>query len=104
MRASGTSAVVEVDAVPLLDGARELCEAGCSPGGTDRNLAWCEGALHGGDELARKLLADPQTSGGLLFGVAPSEADAAVSALQQADHRAAVVGRVEAGDGTVRLA
>jgi selenide,water dikinase len=103
LRASGASAVIDADAVPLLDGARELCAAGASPGGTARNLAWCGSAVDGGDELTRNLLADPQTSGGLLFGVAPSEVDGALAALAAAGHTAAAIGRVEPGTGTVRL-
>jgi selenide,water dikinase len=104
MAASKASAVLDVEAVPLLHGARALCEAGCSPGGTERNLAWCGEAVVGGDHLWRRLLADPQTSGGLLFGVAPSEAEGAVMALRQAGADAAAIGRIEPGDGTVRLA
>ncbi|WP_405764479.1 selenide, water dikinase SelD [Actinacidiphila glaucinigra] len=67
-RASGVSAVVHASAVPYLDGAREAAEAGYVSGGTRRNLAWV--APHtdfgGADELTRLLLADAQTSGGLL--------------------------------------
>ncbi|MFI2301502.1 selenide, water dikinase SelD [Actinacidiphila glaucinigra] len=67
-RASGVSAVVHASAVPYLDGAREAAEAGHISGGTRRNLAWV--APHtdfgGADELTRLLLADAQTSGGLL--------------------------------------
>lgn len=67
-RASGVSAVVHASAVPYLDGAREAAEAGHVSGGTRRNLAWV--APHtdfgGADELTRLLLADAQTSGGLL--------------------------------------
>jgi selenide,water dikinase len=103
MAASGAAAVLDVDAVPLLDGARALCEAGCSPGGTAKNLAWCGDVVLGGNDLTCRLLADPQTSGGLLFGVAPSEAEDAVTALRRAGAHAAAIGRVEAGDGTVRL-
>jgi selenide,water dikinase len=103
MRASDRAAVVDTDAVPMLAGARELCEAGCSPGGTARNLAWCGDAVDGGDDLERMLLADPQTSGGLLFGVSPAGADRAVAALRALGHDAAAIGRVETGDGTVRL-
>jgi selenide, water dikinase len=104
MRASGTDAIVEAGAVPLLDGARELCAAGAVPGGTGRNLAWLSGSIDGEvDALTLDLLADPQTSGGLLFGVSPSEAEGAVRALAAAGHRGAVVGRVVEGDGRVSV-
>jgi selenide,water dikinase len=67
MRASGTSAVVDAAAVPYLDGARESLADGFVPGGSRRNLDWVRGHLDAAvsdDELV--LLADAQTSGGLL--------------------------------------
>ncbi len=66
-RASGVSAVVDAAAVPYLDGARESLAAGFVPGGSRRNLDWVRPHLHAtvdDDELV--LLADAQTSGGLL--------------------------------------
>jgi selenide, water dikinase len=71
VRASGTSAVVEVAAVPLLEGARVLAHEGMIPGGTRRNLESVSAMLDpgGSDEVDRILLADAQTSGGLLVAV-----------------------------------
>jgi selenide,water dikinase len=68
-RASGVSAVVDAAAVPYLPGARESYAAGYVPGGSRRNLDWVRPHLAVGagiteDELV--LLADAQTSGGLL--------------------------------------
>ena len=70
LRASGVAAVVDVAAVPLLDGAAAALAAGHCPGGTRRNLDWVGPSLAvgsgiGEDELL--LLADAQTSGGLLL-------------------------------------
>ncbi|MET8947237.1 selenide, water dikinase SelD [Streptomyces sp. NPDC004542] len=67
-RASGVTAVVETAAVPLLDGAREAVRAGYVSGGTRRNLEWVAPFTDFGDTDAdtRLLLADAQTSGGLL--------------------------------------
>jgi selenide,water dikinase len=67
-RASGVSAVIDHAAVPYVEGARAAAAAGYMPGGSRRNLDWVrphtdEGPL-GEDELL--LLADAQTSGGLL--------------------------------------
>jgi selenide,water dikinase len=67
MRASGTTAVVDAASVPYLDGAREALRDGYVSGGTRRNLDWVRPDLSsavGPDELL--LLADAQTSGGLL--------------------------------------
>ena len=66
-RASGVTAVVDAAAVPYLAGARESLAAGFLPGGSRRNLDWVRPHLSSDlpeDELV--LLADAQTSGGLL--------------------------------------
>ena len=66
-RASGVSAVVDSAAVPYIDGARQSLAAGYVPGGSRRNLDWVRPHLRSDvvdDELV--LLADAQTSGGLL--------------------------------------
>jgi selenide, water dikinase len=67
-RASGVTAVVDTAAVPYLDGSRESAAEGYVPGGSRRNLDWVRPALATGgyDELELLLLADAQTSGGLL--------------------------------------
>ncbi len=66
-RASGVTAVVEAGAVPYLDGAREALRDGFVSGGTRRNLDWVRPHLASGvGEDALLLLADAQTSGGLL--------------------------------------
>ena len=74
--ASGLSARVLSSRVPLLPGARELTEAGHAPGGSRRNLesvdqhtAWSESV----DAAGRLLLADAQTSGGLLIASAQGD-------------------------------
>src|SRR4051794_33843597 len=66
-RASGVTAVVDAAAVPYLDGARTSFAQGYVPGGSRRNLDWVHPHLDTTlplDELL--LLADAQTSGGLL--------------------------------------
>jgi selenide, water dikinase len=66
-RASGVSAVVDAAAVPYLEGARESLAAGYVPGGSRRNLDWVRPHLRADvDEDELVLLADAQTSGGLL--------------------------------------
>ncbi len=103
--ASGVDAIVHPETVPLLPGAWELAAAGLVPGGTGRNLAWARERLDVGetDELLVTLLADAQTSGGLLFGAAPDAARDAVGRLRETGHDAAVVGRVVAGAGRTVL-
>ncbi|MEV7805260.1 selenide, water dikinase SelD [Microbispora sp. NPDC088329] len=68
VRASGVTAVVDVAAVPYLEGARQALRDGYVSGGTRRNLEWVRPRLdpgrYGEEDLL--LLADAQTSGGLL--------------------------------------
>nr|WP_196791389.1 selenide, water dikinase SelD [Motilibacter aurantiacus] len=67
-RASGVTAVVDAAAVPYLDGARDALAAGHVSGGTRRNLDWVRphADLSAVPEDEALLLADAQTSGGLL--------------------------------------
>ncbi|MBY8339810.1 selenide, water dikinase SelD [Streptomyces spinosirectus] len=67
-RASGVSAVIDTAAVPCLEGAREAVRDGYVSGGTRRNLDWVAPYTDFGtaDTDTRLLLADAQTSGGLL--------------------------------------
>jgi selenide, water dikinase len=67
-RASGVTAVIDTGAVGYLDGARASAAAGYISGGTRRNLDWVRPYTDAGgvDETEALLLADAQTSGGLL--------------------------------------
>ena len=69
-RASGVTAVVDAAAVPYLTGARQALADGWVSGGTRRNLDWVRphADLSGVSEDEALLLADAQTSGGLLLG------------------------------------
>lgn len=69
VRASGVSAVLDASAIPFLDGAEEAVRDGYVSGGTRRNLEWVAPHvdLSGVDDELGLLLADAQTSGGLLL-------------------------------------
>ncbi|MDQ1735586.1 MAG: selenide, water dikinase [Pseudonocardiales bacterium] len=67
-RASGVTAVIDAAAVPYLEGARAALAAGYVSGGSRRNLDWVRPHLQATvDETELLLLADAQTSGGLLL-------------------------------------
>ena len=88
-RASGVTAVVQASAVPYLAGARDALAAGFVSGGTKRNLDWVRPHLQAAveeDELL--LLADAQTSGGLLLA---GEIPAAQVIGEFVERRAAVL-------------
>ena len=68
-RASGVGATINAAAVPLVDGASEALRDGFVSGGTRRNLDWVRPHLAAGPGVTEDtllLLADAQTSGGLL--------------------------------------
>lgn len=68
-RASGVTAMLDAKAVPYIDGAREALADGYVSGGTKRNLDWVAPHvdLSAVDDAEALLLADAQTSGGLLI-------------------------------------
>ena len=80
-RESAVDVTLDVAAIPLIDGARALAEAGAVSGGAMRNINWVDEQLDRGtaDELTVALLADPQTSGGLVFGIDEANVDAAAA-------------------------
>lgn len=95
--ASGTGARVVLDAVPVIDGVRALLADGMVAGGTRRNHAFVApdvdfGALPEPEQL---LLADAQTSGGLLLAVAPERAERLLAACRrQGTLAAAAIGEL----------
>jgi selenide,water dikinase len=103
---SGVGLEIVVDDVPVIEGAAELAADGVVPGGTGRNLAWIEEWLDigvGVDDLDVTILADAQTSGGLVFGVDPDQANDVVAGLVADGHTAAVIGRAVDGAGRIAL-
>ena len=101
LEASVAAAEVRGAAVPLLARAREAVERGAVPAGTQRNadhVADMVTFAPAVDATTRLLLADAQTSGGLLIAVAPERADALIVALRrEGTPAAALIGRVVAG-------
>lgn len=83
--ASSVGARISTAAVPVIEGARHLAGAGAVAGGTARNLEWLKDKVRWAtsiDEVKQILLADAQTSGGLLIAVAPGRAQALEGALR----------------------
>jgi selenide, water dikinase len=98
-RASGLAAEVVAVDVPVLPGIGELLDAGYVPGGTHRNLAAVRPALTSHvDEHVLTLLADAQTSGGLLIACDEAAARDVVAELASTGHAAAVVGHLTDGE------
>lgn len=101
---SGLGITIAASAVPVLPGARTHAERGVSFGGLERNTAYYVGEGHvqfgrSVDDATRRLLLDPQTSGGLLLGVPAGHADRWERTRER--HRVAAwkVGEVVTGHG-----
>ncbi len=96
--ASGVGAEIEFGSVPFIAGAEELAHQGVAPGGTHRNLSSVEPDVEWSasiSEVQKLLLADAQTSGGLLIAVEPEKLDDLLAALAaNCVTTRAVVGRI----------
>jgi selenide, water dikinase len=106
--ASGVAVELDVERLPILPGVQQLAEEGLFPGGSNRNLEFAGHRVKSADrgrwDAWKMLLADPQTSGGLLFSCDPDAAVDAVAGLQANGHAAAVVGNIVIGaPGEIRI-
>jgi selenide,water dikinase len=80
---SGLRAVIEFDKIPKIESIDEYLEMGCIPGGTNRNWASYGHKIAPVSESQKYILADPQTSGGLLIAVDPSGISAVEDVLRK---------------------
>ena len=81
---SDVSARLKVSEIPVLAGVRDLLDQGIAPGGTHRNLDSLAETVEWHpslDEATRLLLADAQTSGGLLMAVPAAKRDRLLTEL-----------------------
>ncbi|MCY4578236.1 MAG: AIR synthase-related protein, partial [Chloroflexi bacterium] len=89
---------VSVSEVPVIEGVAELLDMGIAPGGTHRNLESLDGVVDWHPDISDQtqiLLADAQTSGGLLIAVAPEKTEALLTALNDVGvETRAVVGEI----------
>ncbi|HEV7534741.1 MAG TPA: AIR synthase-related protein, partial [Acidimicrobiia bacterium] len=99
--ASGCRATVWLEKVPVLDAAWTYVREGIAPGGTHANLRFLREHTTFADDIeeeSKLVLADAQTSGGLLLAVEPSRAGALVAALGRfGTPAAAVIGHTVEG-------
>ena len=94
--------------VPVLPGAAGLAQAGFVTGASGRNWTSYGGGVElfeGCEEWQKAILTDPQTSGGLLVACAPEAVEAVMDVFRRHGfERAAVIGRLEAGQARVEVA
>ncbi len=98
VEASGVSARVHLSKLPLIEGTRDLAQAGVAPGGTHRNLESVEKVTSWDDSITQEdklILSDAQTSGGLLIAVPGEKLPQLMESLSSRGvEEAAVVGEV----------
>jgi selenide,water dikinase len=104
---AGLEAKLEFDRIPILSAARHLVEAGYATGASERNWTSCQHAVSlpaQWPQWRRKILTDPQTSGGLLVACDADTAPAVLALFRQEGFKqAAVVGTLERGQPGVRF-
>ena len=100
---SGVSAVLDFERVPVIGSVDLYLDQGCVPGGTVRNWNSYGNKIGQLTDRQRTILADPQTSGGLLVAVAGEDASAFEGLLRQSglpDACCHAIGRLEhCGEG-----
>ena len=105
LAASEVGARIQFGRVPLLPGALELAAQGCVPGGSKRNYDavaadWAADL----SEAERLVLADAQTSGGLLLAVPPARLEFLLAALaNKRTPAAAEIGEILPASGGLRV-
>ena len=101
-RGSRLGAHLRFHDLPVLPGALELAEQGYATGASDRNWASCEASVALPEDAPvwhRKLLTDPQTSGGLLIACARDSAQAVLDVFAKEGFiHAAPIGELTAGE------
>jgi len=106
-RGSSLQACVDADRLPLLAAVPDLARAGIGPGAIERNFDSYGDAIDFADsvpEWRRRVMADAQTSGGLLVSVAPEAVGQVLASFHAAGFAdACVIGTMQAGPARVRV-
>ena len=106
-RGSKLAAEIQFDQIPVLSEALPLAQQGYGPGAIERNLASYGHEIDFSENIQnwqKRLLADAQTSGGLLVSVAPSEANEVLALFRQAEFsQATVIGTMKSGTARISV-
>ncbi len=98
--AGGVTLVLSVSRLPLYPWTQEMAEMGMFPGGACRNRDYMGEKVESRYDvekypLALDLVADPQTSGGLLLSVSPEKKPYLLQALERYGEKGYEIGKVE---------
>jgi len=100
VRETSNDFVIEHHMIPVLPGTRELIDMGMVPQGAYNNLKFLEGKVEFSPKLRdedRLLLADPETSGGLLITLPENR----LTTFQSVVDFCRIVGKVKEGKGKI---
>lgn len=102
---SGLSAEIWWESIPRIPGVEGYIADGCVPGGTNRNWASYGHLIAPLDEARRKLLADPQTSGGLLVAVDPAQQEEfeEIARMLRLPAEVKPIGKLRAGSSPIEV-
>lgn len=97
-KASGVSAKIDYQVLLFLPSVKKLAEKGIVPGGTKRNLKFVKDKVQFGEHLTdidKLLLADAQTSGGLLISIPAEKAEKYISKFNElSEIKAVIIGEI----------
>ena len=91
---SGLSGTIEFDKVPVIPSLKYYLDQNCVPGGTQRNWDSYGAKIGPITETQKYILADPQTSGGLLVAVAEDGISDFEGALVEFGYHFNIIGRL----------
>ena len=97
-KSSRVTAEISFDSIPFLEGVFEFAQKGIVPGGTKRNLEFVSPNVEFDSTLAdyqKLMLADAQTSGGLLIAVSEDKVQTLINKLSESKvMTTSIIGRI----------
>lgn len=104
-KASRVSAKIDYQVLLFLPSVKELAEKGIVPGGTKRNLKFVQDKVQFGEHLTdidKLLLADAQTSGGLLISIPAEKAEKYITKFNELSKiNAVIIGEIVEKSGKI---
>ena len=94
---SGVSAVLNYDAIPFISGVKELAKEGVIPGGTKKNFDFISNTVEFANDIKeyqKLMIADAQTSGGLLLSCTEKNANDFIKIMNDKGNFSKIIGHV----------
>ncbi len=106
-QASGVVLTLKTSRIPVIEGVEDLARMGLIPGGSHANRNYCSHQVEvdeGVDPIMVNIIADAQTSGGLLMAVPPEKEGVVLKQLAAEGVTAATIGEVSgSGEGRILI-